>query len=76
MVLHDTNRGWDIIQIFSFTPAYLELRILHFMFGLVELRLEGTAGDSQGSVCHQHHGEFKLCHILTWRKKNVRKWSG
>lgn len=73
MVLHDTKREWDIIQVFSFTPAYLELRILHFMLGLVELQLEGTAGDSQRSVCHQHHCEFKLRHILTWRETNVRK---
>lgn len=58
---------------FFSTQAYLELRILHLVVGLVQLRLEGTVGDSQGSVGHQHHGEFKLRHVLAWKKKKNKK---
>lgn len=66
-----SNEG--VIQLISLTGVYLQLRILHLVLRLVELRLKQAVGDSQGSVGHQHHGEFKLSHVLAWREKeNVR----
>lgn len=64
-MLHDAQRVLEIIQQFGLTRFYLKLRILHLMLGLVQLRFNGAAGDSQGSVGHQHYGKFKLCHIFT-----------
>jgi hypothetical protein len=43
---------------------YLNFGILDGVLALVELLLEGQAGDPVGTVGHQQHGELELSNIL------------
>ena len=54
---------------------YLDFGILDGVVGLVELLLEGQAGDAVGTVRHQQHRELELSNCLTSIQNNPSQTS-
>lgn len=65
-------KQWD-----KHSLVYPEFWVLDFVLRLVELKIQGSAGDSVRPVGHEQHCELELGYKLSWEQKEsgaVNKW--